>query len=524
MTMRASSRTSAAPRAASSSHRRIRRVAAHLAPHRARLQSRVARRRAKGLARRRRSLSSATPRFTPSLVARGRRRAADRPARRARSPASTTPSPPKARSPPASIGRPDVAWALTSIARPHRRRSHSRRARATPAPRPTPKSPISPRFTGKRSTPPSDRASSTPSFSARRTRRRRRRRARKRIAAEIAARRSGRHERRRFRSARQGRPARRIRGQSRAPPPFVRRRPRLRSRSGGAMDAVFAKAAFALGPPGTPAGTSGVVESTFGWHVIRAIARIPPKQSSLESRRARFADEVLARRGHEAMKARIEALRASTKPGIMTDAESLMSGIARDISAKRRARSRARGAKPATPPPRDRSRRPSRRTAVAPVAHGAARDSRTPRSARHGRELLRRRSSPVSSPESRAPTPPSSSIARGKRSTTPATAPLRPEARRRPLANRPPRMLRLHRRGPSRRVAFDRRPRRDPQLHRPRPPRGLRPHRPPRPPRRLLRRFTAPSRSASAPWPTRPAGTSPNLPPTPSSPHGSRST
>ena len=62
---------------------------------------------------------------------------------------------------------------------------------------------------------------------------------------------------------------------------------------------------FAAGAAGsTEAGaTSGVVESSFGWHVIRLIERRPRRSAPFDERRRTSADEIYAMRGREALEA-----------------------------------------------------------------------------------------------------------------------------------------------------------------------------------------------------------------------------
>jgi PPIC-type PPIASE domain len=90
---------------------------------------------------------------------------------------------------------------------------------------------------------------------------------------------------------------------------------------GGRMDTVFSKAAYAL--PATGA-TSDIVETGFGFHVIRLLERLPEKRMPMETRRLAFAPEVNAQRAGELMRAQLASLRAAHPVEVSPAAEQLM--------------------------------------------------------------------------------------------------------------------------------------------------------------------------------------------------------
>ncbi len=65
----------------------------------------------------------------------------------------------------------------------------------------------------------------------------------------------------------------------------------------GAMDDSFSRGAFAV----HAGATSPVIESSFGWHVVRMIERLPAVHASLEERRRAFTAETAAVRGRKGM-------------------------------------------------------------------------------------------------------------------------------------------------------------------------------------------------------------------------------
>jgi hypothetical protein len=85
-------------------------------------------------------------------------------------------------------------------------------------------------------------------------------------------------------------------------------------------DARFARACNALAQPGEQ---SGVVESDFGWHVIRLEERLPAVHVSAEERRRAVAEEVYRTRAVRQREQLLKALRARTPVVVARNATAL---------------------------------------------------------------------------------------------------------------------------------------------------------------------------------------------------------
>ncbi|MBX3190494.1 MAG: peptidylprolyl isomerase [Labilithrix sp.] len=89
---------------------------------------------------------------------------------------------------------------------------------------------------------------------------------------------------------------------------------------GGGLDPKFAKAASELASPGD----MKLVDTAFGWHVIRLVEKIPEQRMDHEARRIAFGEAAYAARARAATDARIAALHAATPVVISPSAEQLM--------------------------------------------------------------------------------------------------------------------------------------------------------------------------------------------------------
>ena len=92
----------------------------------------------------------------------------------------------------------------------------------------------------------------------------------------------------------------------------------------GGIDEAFVKASYALEDIGS---TSPVVESKFGWHVIRLEERVPEQRMPVEARRLAFTDETYTLRAGAATAARLAALKATTPIEVAPSAELLMRSL-----------------------------------------------------------------------------------------------------------------------------------------------------------------------------------------------------
>lgn len=92
----------------------------------------------------------------------------------------------------------------------------------------------------------------------------------------------------------------------------------------GKMDEAFAKGAHALASVGD---TSPIVETQFGWHVIRLVEKLPEQRMPFEARRIAFTDEVYVKRARAATEALLDARKAEVRIEIAPSAEPLMRSL-----------------------------------------------------------------------------------------------------------------------------------------------------------------------------------------------------
>jgi parvulin-like peptidyl-prolyl isomerase len=94
--------------------------------------------------------------------------------------------------------------------------------------------------------------------------------------------------------------------------------------SGAVVDASFVAAAFALPSPGI---ISPVVETPFGWHVLRVIDRVVPGPDSIEQRRRDLAEAVVLMRARSALDTVLRERRQRTEVTVAVEADALTAQV-----------------------------------------------------------------------------------------------------------------------------------------------------------------------------------------------------
>jgi len=97
-----------------------------------------------------------------------------------------------------------------------------------------------------------------------------------------------------------------------------------RMEDGEMIDPDFAAAAFQLHREGE---TSPIVETSFGWHVIRLVSRRPPPTGALEARRTELAEAVIDLRARARLAEILRARRQHTRVDVSGAAAELMAEV-----------------------------------------------------------------------------------------------------------------------------------------------------------------------------------------------------